>query len=213
MAKVLTIRQLISKKHSPLRGLPEEWLRSFGELEEGFKMIVWGKSGSGKSNFMMALIKLLACYGKVLYLGLEEGFGATMQRKILMHLDAEKHGNVGFANHEMTLPELRIRLSKRRSPRWVIVDSLQYWEISYADYKKLKEDFPEVGFIFISHAVGKNPDGRTANKIRYDACVKVTVDGFVGFVVSRFGGNKPFIIWPEGAKNHWKTKKYNEFKK
>lgn len=33
--------------------------------------------------------------------------------------------------------------------------------------------------------------------------------GYVAFVVSRYGGNKPYVIWEDGAKKFWGDK-YNE---
>lgn len=214
MAKTLGIRQLKGKKHRLLENLPPEIARSFGLLVEGLIMIVWGQSGQGKSNFLMQFLKALVAYGQVLYVSLEEGFERSMYEKVVAHLNEADHGSkVLFANHEMTLEKLKERLHKKKSPKWIIIDSVQYWGINYVQYKQLKEEFPNKGFIFISHASGKNPDGKSADKIRYDAGVKVRVEGFVGFPVSRYGGNKPYIVWEEGAVRYWGRKKVNQFKK
>lgn len=188
--------------------LPEVIKTSFGELAEGFTMLIWGQSGHGKSHLTTELVKVMgAAMGKGLYLSLEEGFEVTLQRRVLAHLDPEAHkGYVEFADHRMTVAELDARLRKKRRPKWVVVDSLQYWDITYPTYKRLKEQHPGVAFVFISHAKGKKPDGKTAEKIRYDAGVKVYVDGFVASVASRYGGNKPYVIWEEGAKKHWGRK-------
>jgi hypothetical protein len=207
MAKVLGLRQIIDKKHKLLEGLDEVIKRCFGDLVEGFIMIVWGPSGSGKSNFLLQFLVALLQFGKVMYVGLEEGFEASMQRKIVMHLDLDKHsGKIEFADHHMTFDALIERLKRKKSPKWIIIDSVQYWNINYAQYKHLKEMFPGKGFIFISHASGKSPDGKTADKIRYDAGIKVRVEGYVAYVISRYGGNKPFLIWEEGAKKYYGRK-------
>jgi hypothetical protein len=39
-----------------------------------------------------------------------------------------------------------------------------------------------------------------AKKIKYMCDVKVEVKDYVAKIRSRFGGNKPFVIWDEGAK-------------
>jgi len=208
MAKVLGLKQLLQKKYKFLEDLPEAITRSFGALVDNFIMIVWGPSGNGKSNFLMQLLKVLCAYGRVLYVGLEEGFEATMQKNVLRHLSETEHtGKIVFANHEMNYEMLIKVLSRPKSPRFVVIDSLQYWGIDYNKYKALKEQFHKKTFIFISHSKGKMPDGKTADKIKYDAGIKVRVEGYVAFVVSRYGGNTPYVIWEEGARKYW-GKKY-----
>lgn len=208
MAKVLGLKQLLQKKYNFLEGLPEEITRSFGKLVDNFIMIVWGMSGNGKSNFMMQFLKAIMQYGKVLYVALEEGFEATTQITALRQLTEQEHtGKIEFADHEMTYEELVKKLKKKKSPRFIVIDSVQYWNISYEQYKALKEMFKKKSFIFLSHASGKLPDGRTADKIRYDAGIKVRVEGYIAFPISRYGGNKPYLIFEgdatEGARYYW----------
>ena len=207
MAKVLGLRQMLQKKHKVLDGLSGVFMNSFGQLVEGFIMIVWGQSGNGKSELVMQVVKALMGFGKILYVGLEEGFETSMQLRIIRNLNADEHGGgIEFADHHMTYPALVEKLKKKKSPKFIVIDSVQYWNITYAEYKALKEMFPNKGFIFISHAKGKNPDGKVADKIRYDAGIKVRVEGYVGFVQSRYGGNKPYVIWEEGGKKYYGRK-------
>lgn len=207
MARVLGLKQLLQRKYTFLENLPEEIIHSFGRLTHNFIMIIWGLSGNGKSNLMMQLLRAFMPFGKVLYVGLEEGFEASMQMNVLRHLREDVDaGRIEFADHEMTYDALVIKLKKKKSPRFIIIDSIQYWNISYEQYKRLKEMFKNKSFIFISHAKGKEPDGKTAEKIRYDAPIKVFVQGFLAFVTSRYGGNKPYVIWEEGAKKYWGNK-------
>ncbi|MBT1702933.1 hypothetical protein [Chryseosolibacter indicus] len=207
MAKVLGLRQLLQKKYTFLEGLPDEITRSFGKLVDNFVMIVWGMSGNGKSNFMMQFLKAIMPFGKVLYVALEEGFEATTQLTALRQLSENEHnGKIEFADHEMNYEELDRKLSKKKSPKFIVIDSVQYWNITYEDYKRLKEKFKKKTFIFISHASGKLPDGRTADKIRYDSGIKVRIEGYVAFVTSRYGGNVPYVIWEDGAKKYWGKK-------
>lgn len=209
MAKILGLKQLLNKKYNYLENLPSLFVDSFGSLVECFIMIVWGMSGNGKSSFLMQFLKVLMFYGKVLYVSLEEGFEASMFANVMRHLDEESHtGKIEFADHEMTYEKLVLKLSKKKSPKFIIIDSVQYWNITYDMYKALKEKFPRKAFIFISHAKGAIPDGHTADKIRYDAGIKVHVKGYVAFVISRYGGTKPYVIWEEGARKFW-GKKYD----
>ena len=55
-------------------------------------------------------------------------------------------------------------------------------------------------FIFISHADGKNPEGSLAKFVKYDADVKIRVEGYRAMCLSRLGGDKePYTIWEQGA--------------
>jgi hypothetical protein len=75
--------------------------------------------------------------------------------------------------------------------------------MTYNDYKTLRSLFPQKLFILISHAEGKNPAGRVAKSIKYDAFVKIWVEGYRAFAVSRYGGGEPYTIWDEGADEYW----------
>lgn len=209
---VLAMGPMLAKKHRIIEGLPVEISESLGQIPYGFQMIVWGQSGQGKSELVMMLLSLLLGFGRGLYVGLEEGFGRTMQLRVLRHLDNMKSKRLEFADHEMTIDALMLRLDKPKSARWVVIDSVQYWGIDYEQYKTLKERYPNKGFIFISHAKGRDPDGAVAKRIRYDVPIKINVEGMVGFVVSRFMGGKPLIISEDVAKKYWGTRRLNNIR-
>lgn len=179
-----------------------------GKVDEHFIMIIWGSSGNGKSSFTMTLVEDLSRVGAVLYVSLEEGHTLSLQSNVMRHISPDNK-NVRFADHKMSYDALMEYLSKKRTAKTIVIDSLQYWLIDYRQYQHLKEKFPNKSFIFISHANGKLPDGKTASKIMYDAGIKIRVEGFIAFVRSRYGGNKNYLIWEEGAKKYWKK----DFKK
>lgn len=95
--------------------------------------------------------------------------------------------------------ELIKRLAKPRSPEVVIIDSLQYTGMSYKEYKYLRDRYRRKLFILVSHAEGKMPEGRVAKSVRFDAMVKIWIEGYVAYPVSRYGGGTPYVIWEEGA--------------
>jgi KaiC/GvpD/RAD55 family RecA-like ATPase len=207
--KVMPVTRLMKKQYKT-QPLTEAWARCLGEVAQAFIMIVWGSSGSGKSNLVSEFTTEIARNNTVLVVALEEGFSVTTQATASRHKVNEMPGQVRYANHETTYETLIDFLLKKRSPKVVIIDSLQYFNISYTEYRKLKERFPRKTFIFISHAKGKSPDGKTAEKIRYDAGIKIRVEGFIAFVVSRYGGNNNYVIWEEGAKKYWGLKLYKK---
>ncbi|MFN4248935.1 MAG: hypothetical protein ACK4EY_14505 [Flavipsychrobacter sp.] len=204
MPKLLSLKALLKKKYKYLENLPEKFRNSFGDLTMGFVMVIWGESSNGKSTLTTKILEVLIKYGKVMYISLEEGHRRSMQRLAEDTFAEEAHqGQIFFGNHEMTFAETMLTLKKRKSAKIVVIDSVQYWDITIPDYKELKETFPQKIFIFISHAEGKQPDGKLAKKIKYDADIKVRVEGFIAFVRSRFQGNHPYVIYEEGARDYW----------
>lgn len=171
---------------------------ALGEVELTGSWIVWGGSANGKTRFALQLAKALAKQVRVAYDSLEEGMSLSMQHAI---------EEVGFADVKRNfilldgegIDELKERLRKQRSPKVVIIDSLQYTGLTYTGYKKFRDEFRNKLFIFISHAEGHNPKGAVANSVKYDAFVKVYVEGYRAYPQSRYGGNVPYTVWPEGA--------------
>ena len=56
-----------------------------------------------------------------------------------------------------------------------------------------------------SHAEGHNPKGAVADAVKFDAFVKVYVEGYRAYPQSRYGGNEPYTVWPEGAAKYGHT--------
>ena len=173
------------------------WNRSFGEPERTGVWLIWGDSGNGKTDLAIQVAKYLTQFGRVAYDTLEEGprksFQLALKRNNMLTVSSR------FIILTEGIDDLKRRLRKRKSPDIVIVDSFQYCGLSKPEYKSLKAEFPNKLFIFISHAEGKQPEGRAAKFAKYDADVKVYVEGYKAFVKSRFGGGDPFVIWDEGA--------------
>lgn len=208
--KVMGLKHVKAQKETPIDHLPERIKNIYGPLSTRFVMMVYGDSFNGKTSYLYDFLKLLMCYFQVLYVALEEGFSSTTVSNIEEYLDDEVHsGKILIADAGMTYEELVIYLKRKKSPHVVVIDSVQYWNINYVTYKKLKEQFKRKIFIFISHAESGKPVGATARRIRFDADIKVFICGFVAFIGSRFNKGKPpqaVVNWPEGAKEYWKAK-------
>jgi len=199
--RALSVDQILNKKFIELY-LDKEWKATLGEPEASGVWIIWGNSGNGKTRFSMMLAKCLAQVGRVAYNTLEEGARKSFQKNVKECRMHEVKKNFIILNRE-PIEALRERLSKKQAPRFVFIDSLQYTELKKSQYIALKEEFPNVLFIFISHAEGKEPKGALAGFIRYDADIKIRVEGYRAFPVSRLGGGEPYTIWPEAAAKYW----------
>ncbi|KGO88413.1 hypothetical protein Q765_00420 [Flavobacterium rivuli WB 3.3-2 = DSM 21788] len=199
--RALSVDQILNKKFIELE-LPDEWAASLGEPEASGIWIIWGNPANGKSRFSMMLAKCLAQMGRVAYNSLEEGARKSFQNNVKACRMHEVKKNFIVLNRE-PVEALRERLSKKQAPRFVFIDSLQYTELTKKQYIALKEEFTNVLFIFISHAEGKEPKGALASFIRYDADIKIRVEGYRAFPASRMGGGEPYTIWPEAAAKYW----------
>ena len=178
-----------------------EFYKLIGKPELSGTWLIWGGSANGKTRFAIQLAVYLSQFDKVVYNPLEEGITHSLKKAVKKE---KAFSNIKFLNKE-TLDELRARLQKQKSPRIIITDSLQYTGLKYADYIKLKEEFPKKLFIFISHAEGKEPAGRVAKSVRYDADVKIRIEGFKAFADSRYldDPSEPYTIWEKGAEEYW----------
>ncbi len=185
------------------------WYESIGKPELTGTWLIWGNSGNGKTRFALQLAKYLTTFGKkVAYNSLEEGVSLSM-RNAIAECNMQEVSRRFMLLDKEPIAELIIRLEAQRSPQVVVIDSIQYTGMNYSDYKKLRDKFRNKLFILISHAEGSHPAGRVARSIRFDAFVKIWIEGYKAFPMSRYGGGEPYTIWEEGAMNYTqpKTKK------
>jgi electron transfer flavoprotein alpha subunit len=219
MGKTIGLKQLAQKVYAFILGLPQEITDSFGKLEDAFDMVLFGASGNGKSNaiakLLMALLRALKC--RAHYVAYEEGHGATIQEMMIhRHNMLEELGNVLQVTDHMTFAELMKAMDKRKSAKIWIIDSIQAARLTGEQCAELKRKFvlsrKRKIIIYVSWAEGKFPQGSAAKSVEYYANVKVRVEGLIAFVRSRYGGNKNYVIWEEGAKKYWGLKLFNKHK-
>ncbi len=210
MGKRISVKNIAQKKYSLVDGLSKEIKDSLGEIEDTFTAIIYGESGHGKTNMTVQLLKELHPLGSMLYISYEEGHGKSIQDLINRHNLATELPNLQFSDGE-TITELVTYLKKKQSPKVIVLDSWQYAEFTFEDYKELKRQFvfgKTAGrrkiFLFISHVKGSTPDGKSAIEVKRDCNIKIHVSHFVGFITSRFSGSiKNYCIYEAGAKNHY----------
>ncbi len=205
LKRALTVKDMYEAKFDSWE-LPDEWKRCIGQVSNNFSMIIWGNSGKGKTRFALMLIKILSEYGNVIMDCLEEGKSLTMQKAFQEMNMMDIMGKMLLVDREK-YSTLVYRLKRKKSPKIVVINSLQHMRMTYEQWTELREKFRKKCFILISHCEGKEPAGAAAKSIRYDVDIKVHVQDYVAYPVSRFGGSTPFVIWPERAviKPEWKN--------
>lgn len=180
-------------KHFEAIPLPKELHESLGEFSEGSSIIIWGKSGSGKSTFAMRLMKAFCEYGKCYWNEVEQAgrksFALMIEREGLKGYPMEKVA-IGLADSW----EDMVAKLKRNKAKFVFLNSLQFMRFDQFQFKELTKKYPRKCFIVISHG-GTDPKGEVASEIQYDVDLKIRVSEGVAYPDSRMGGGKPYRIF------------------
>ncbi|HCS21070.1 MAG TPA: ATP-dependent serine protease [Bacteroidetes bacterium] len=204
MGKAMSLANLLKKTYNCFE-FSAPWKEAFGSPQKTGVWFIWGHSGNGKTALTMQLCMELSRHGRLAYNSREEGGDKTLQDAFIRAGFESFTGPNKPIILDEPMSELSERLLKRRSPDFVVIDSFQYAGLSYAEYKRYKELHRNKLLIFISHADGKNPMGRAATSVMYDASLKIWVEGMRATSKGRYiGSNGGFYdIWPEeSAKYH-----------
>lgn len=204
--KKLNMKQFLQIKHNDVSGLLSERLRlSLGAIDDAFDIFIFGNTAEGKSTFSNQIVKELSPLGKVLHILYEEGHSKSVRQAV------ERTGIAAIEGYDLmdncSYDDLDYLLSRKKSPRIVIIDSFQYARFTKQQWFSIKDKYVKGRkkkiFIIISHADGKKPRGSVAIDAMYDAQIKVFVKGKIAFVKSRYEGKQNFVVWEEGAKAFW----------
>ncbi|NRR90623.1 hypothetical protein HSX10_03495 [Winogradskyella undariae] len=201
LKKVLTVANIQNQSVKKLQWLGK-WLDAFGKPQDRGIWFVWGISGSGKSSFLMQLAKAFALLGhKVLFNLCEEEADDTdyIDRMELFNMnEVEKN----FFTQSYTYQELMAYIDKRNPPKVIIIDSIKDITTSWEEYLALKKLITKKNIICViaGQAEGKNPRSEFEKSIRFNAKMKIFVNGFLalcqGRTVGKNGGR--YVIHQEG---------------
>jgi hypothetical protein len=202
LRRAISIDQLERMKFKSMN-FSGKWADAIGEVVAmRGSWIVYGPSGHGKTEFTIQLAKKLTKYGKVAFDTIEEGASLTFQKAILRNnITASERKKMIILDEEIN--ELIERLSRQKSPDIIIIDSLQFANITKAQYKEMVRMFPTKLFIWISHADGKKPLGALGVYVEYNSHVKIRVEGFRAIIKSRYENKADFIIDEKRANEYW----------
>ena len=196
MARAYSPTEILAKKYETI-DWDGEWLEAFSNPEASGVWFIWGNSGNGKSSFVMKLVRKLAEKRRVFYNALEEGARMTMQENVKRSDIASVARKVLIGQEDMK--DLSARLEKRKSPDVVIIDSIQYTRMTWRQYIEFKKKHEDKLLIFISHAKGTQPRGKIAEDVRYDADLKIWVEGYRAISNGRYNPGGYYTIWEQEA--------------
>lgn len=175
--------------------MPQEWRDHLGDLPEQFNMYIDGDGGHGKTEFLMQLSKMMALhFGKTHLFNFEQG--KHNQIKISANRNNFEEllstGKWMYARDVANLDQLYAKLEKRNSGRVIILDSISFLELTYAQVRDLINAFPRKNFICVAYAA----DFSKYKSIRHLFDIKTRVENFKAKVQSnRHGGTKDWVIW------------------
>ncbi|MDR3327075.1 MAG: hypothetical protein LBT04_02920 [Prevotellaceae bacterium] len=201
MKRAYSVNNVLAAKFNTLE-FDGVWRDAVGCPELSGTWIIYGTVKNGKTSFAMKLAKYLTKFEDVLYNSVEEGVSLSIREAFVRYDMQETYGRFNLLDKE-EIGGLITRLNRKRSPNVIFIDTVQFWELTFKDYKRLKETFSNKLFIYVSHAAGNQPEGKVAIRIWRDANVAFRIEGFKAFPVGRYGGGEPLIISKELAKAYW----------
>lgn len=170
------------------------WQQTFGELEEGFSMCIWGETGQGKSTLTMQFLKDLSNIGKVYYNSHEQGMVGSLQKTARRLGIFELPGTAWVWGHCDSYDEMRAKIKKNRA-KFIVIDSRDSLQMTKHQFLRLAHEHKNKSFIVICWSSGDRANGKEGQGIAYMSDVKVRVHNHCTHVRSRYGVTKPYHIF------------------
>lgn len=206
--KIISLANIEAKKYQYIP-FDSKFTEAFGDREKGGIWMIYGKSGQGKTRFVLDLAKEFDEIGmKVLFGSFEMGICKDFKQEI-RNAGIKKEIHSIIFTESFSCEELDDMLSKQRSPDVVIIDSIQYFANQYdATAEKiieLRKKYRKKIFVFVSHVEGKEVEGKTAYAIKRDSFVRILVEGHRAIYIGRGKGGPTgyYTIWDKKAEEYW----------
>lgn len=197
----IELKSVLNTKIKPMP-LPNDlwkWLDNI-PLKEQWSIGIYGVTGGGKSSFLLYLAAVLSKHGKLLYANFEENVqGGTIQNKArTMGYNKNMRWNWALKNivflNSTSIDYLKDALATGKY-KFCIIDSvssiLAEYKVKLHDILALKEQYPEVDFIFVLHATkdGKY-SGRSTLPHLFDIFIEMQKGGIAIMKKNRYATQK-----------------------
>ena len=167
-----------------------KWLDLVGKPAKKFHMMVYGRPKQGKSYFCFDLAQYLSNFGKVLYIAAEEGFSATLQKKLEdMGGDNDNLDFANFRDYETIKNAL-----PGHDYRFVVIDSVNYIRIEPEQIEELKADNPRMALITVQQAT-KDGKFRGSQQFAHNCDIIIEVIQGVAHSTGRFAPPREMAIF------------------
>lgn len=201
MLQTMSMKRLATKRYK-LLGFTGAFADSFGQPQAGSRWLILGKPKQGKTELCIQLFKYMIQFGKAAYYSREQGDSRSLQMAAIRNELDKLPKTKAILLHGGTYEELVVFLAKSKTIKTVVIDSIDYLALTVEQVKYLDDTFKDKTLIFISWSQGKNPKTAAGKALLYIVSIIMDVENYVASPRSRYGGDAPYIIWHDRAKQH-----------
>lgn len=183
----------------PVVDLPQQWRDHLGEVPRNFRMLIKGKPKNGKTEYCFQQSKMFAELGlKVSYNSPEQGKSQSFQAAAIRNKLDEIKGKWMLCGKSCKQFEPWLKyLERPNSGQVILLDSIDRMKLTEQQYVQLDQRFPNKALVMVCW---DNPMSAAAKAIEYYVDIIVDVKHFTAESFSRYGGNKPYVIWDRKRK-------------
>lgn len=185
-----------------------KWEEFIGRPAKNFHALVFGRPKMGKSYFSISFAKYLSNFGRVIYIASEEGFSATLKKKI---------DDFGLTNSQVDFANFRdftqIKNSLRQNPYdFIFIDSINFINLEPQDVEELKDLNPDSGFVTIQQAT-KQGYARGSQEFAHNSDIIIEVVNGVAYATGRFAPPSEMEIFdrPQRESNSKGKEDFNSY--
>ena len=185
-----------------------KWEEFIGRPAKNFHALVFGRPKMGKSYFSISFAKYLSNFGRVIYIASEEGFSATLKKKI---------DDFGLTNSQVDFANFRdfnqIKNSLRQNPYdFIFIDSINFINLEPQDVEELKDLNPDSGFVTIQQAT-KQGYARGSQEFAHNSDIIIEVVNGVAYATGRFAPPSEMDIFdrPQRESNSKEKEDFNSY--
>jgi hypothetical protein len=176
--------------------MPQQWVDHIGFIDSRFTMYIDGEPGNGKTEYVIQLAKMLCNHiGRTRLNNVEQGKHSQIKTSVIRN-EFQTTIKPGLFQYDTirSFNDFKAKISKTNSGRNIIIDSISYWPLNVEQIQDLIDTFKTKNLIFVGYKAhfAKN------QAIIHNCDIKVRVENFFATMTGgRFGGTKPYSIWPD----------------
>lgn len=183
-----------------------KWQETFGNPPKKGIWYIGGHSGSGKTSFVVQVVKALTDLGmRVRIYNFEEGDGSTSLQEICVREGIPEAGSkVQWVHEFIPYDELKKELETLRIDV-AVIDSRKEAGFTAKQILELKRDHSDLLIIIICHVLPNGmPETAPDRQVKQAARMKITVDRYRALNEGRTFGEKGYYdVWKEKADLCW----------